>query len=174
MLKQSILSQVSVSELQHMRDEGYSNKEIAKRLDVSEASISKLLPSQRKKAVTLSVQDRKDIVELHQSGISVKEIAEEYGCSLGAVYSCLKQGGVQIRKKKETKKSTMTPTPKQEEPPKTSRLTRLEIGVFTGRCGRYLVNMEDKSIMLPSVPETINKEQLGYFIRDLMTIYQEV
>lgn len=175
----SFSREVSQSELNYLRSQGLTNKEIAKRTGASIATISKYLPTDRKNPMKLTDNTRLEIGQLYEDGYSVKYISTYIGCSLPVVYATLKRLGVELRKKK-TKKEEAKPVQAPSEVkaeadiPAVGNLARKEFGAYTGWLGRYLVDLESHRVILPQVAQEMGKETLGNYIRDLMAVYKEM
>ena len=164
------------SELEYMLGQGLSVKEIAKRLDVSPVTIRNNLPSADKRKYTFLTDEQVDeAVRRVKAGESVYAIARDYGVAVTTVYRRLRQLGVSTDKSGRKKKAAeeVLPEPKAEERP-AGRLTASQIGIYDGRFGRYLVDTKEHFVMIPEGPRWWDKESLGFLIRDLMIVWQEV
>ncbi len=176
MYRTALKNEVSQSELNYLRSQGLNNSEIAARLGCSTATVGKYLPSQRKERVKLNEKDYKDILELYHDGNSVNEIADSYGCSLGVIYRVLKANGVELRKnqsKPETKDEPKQDIPEQQQAT-SSHMTVYQMGLYDGWKGTYKVNLTNHSVEFPELPKTMEKQELGFYIRDLMQIWKEM
>ncbi len=140
-MNRSLLKEVSVNELQRLRDEGLNNKQIAERIEVSAATISKYLPVGYKKYVHLDDSCKEEIVQLYKEGETAKEIAKAYSINIATVYNIVKKGGVNKRKTKKEQKLPDQLNKIPEEVPKESsfgKIVRMQIGYYTGRHGEYM------------------------------------
>lgn len=168
--------EVSQSELDYLRSQGLNNQEIAKRVGCSPSTVGKYLPSQRKARANLDENDRKDILELYQDGNSVKEIADTYDCSTGAIYNILKANGIGPKQKQS--KPEIKEEPKQDilEQPQNhdGQMTIYQIGLYDGLKGVYRINLTEHTVEFPELPKTMEKQELGFYIRDLMQIWKEM
>lgn len=172
MYRTALKHEVSASEMQYLRDQGLTNKQIAERLDISQATVCRYLPP---KTTRLTNDDKRAIVEMYKNGKSVKEIAESYEKSPFTIYHVLndagiKKGKVQTDKKKKCVKPEVIP----EEFKPQGRLIFDRIGVYSGRLGEYYVDKERNMVILPHMFTYLNKDDLGYLIRDLTTVWNEV
>lgn len=88
MIRQSLTKTVSVSELRQMRDDGLTNREIAKRLDVHPATIGRYLGPPDLKAhgkkkcsagKEVTPDMAADMQRLYREGRSINSIAERFG-----------------------------------------------------------------------------------------------
>lgn len=176
MQKTAFNHEVSQSELNYLHSQGLNNQEIAKRVGCSPSTISRYLPSQRKAKVKLNENDYKDILELYKDGNSVKEIADSYDCSIGVIYRVLKANGIELQQKQS--KSEVKEEPKQDiqEQPQNhnGRMTVYQIGLYDGWKGVYKVNLTEHTVEFPELPKTMEKQELGFYIRDLMQIWKEM
>lgn len=173
-MRTSLAHDISMDELNYLRSQGLNNKQIAEKLDCSIATVGKYLPSQRKPRVQLSDADKKDIVELYEQGSSAAEIAEAYNCAVTTIYRLLKDK-VPEKKALEPKYPDIIETAVDLDAQKQhGSLTTYMIGVYDGRLGTYHVNLTNHTVDLPEVQKTFSKEDLGYYIRDLMTIWKEM
>ena len=168
--------EVSQSELNYLRSQGLNNQEIAKRVGCAPCTISRHLPSQRKARVKLNEKDYKDILELYKDGNSVKEIADSYDCSIGVIYRVLKANGIELQQKQA--KSEVKEEPKQDNPEQpqnhNGRMTVYHMGLYDGWKGVYKVNLTKHTVEFPELPKTMEKQELGFYIRDLMQIWKEM
>ena len=176
MQRTAFIHEVSQSELDYLRSQGLSNQEIAKRVGCSPSTIGKYLPSQRKARVKLDENDRKDILELYQDGNSVKEIADSYDCSIGTIYRVLKTDGIELQQRQT--KSEVKEEPKQDileqSQNREGRMTVYQMGLYDGLKGVYKVNLTEHTVEFPELPKTMEKQELGFYIRDLMQIWKEM
>ena len=171
-MRTALSHEINVSELEYLRSQGLSNQQIAAKLDISRATVGKYLPTERKKRVTLSPIDRENIVALYMHGTSAKELAGRFGCSVGTIYAVLSVKNVKLHE------------PKAKKPEKTydgpdcgtdsSSLIFGQIGHYDGRLGTYYVDKVKRVAILPQGPTQLSKEDLGYLIRDLMTVWKEM
>lgn len=182
MYRAALKNEISQSELNYLRDQGLSNKEIALRTGCSEQTISRYLPSLRKARVKLSDKDREDILELYKDGNKVGEIAESYNCTNNVIYRILKSNGVVLKQKK-TEAEPVEEKPKQidiqqsaqpQQAQESGRMKLYQMGLYDGWSGTYRVNLTEHTIEFPELPKTMEKEDLGYYIRDLMQIWKEM
>lgn len=177
MQKTAFNHEISMSELNYLRDQGLSNKEIADKVGCSTATVSKYLPSQRKARARLSDEDRNDILELYHSGKKVKEIAESYGCTLPTIYNLLKAEGIQVRCKKKTEKKQKTVTLKtQQQEPDTSAVDVEDgyIHAYEGRLGKYVIDTKDHILLCQPKIGEFDKETVSAYIRDLMIVWRKM
>ena len=168
--------EVSQSELNYLRSQGLNNQEIAKRVGCAPCTISRYLPSQRKARVKLNEKDYKDILELYQDGNSVKEIADSYDCSIGVIYRVLKANGIELQQKQTKPEVKEEPKPDIPEQPQNhnGRMTVYQMGLYDGWKGVYKVNLTEHTVEFPELPKTMEKQELGFYIRDLMQIWKEM
>lgn len=158
--------------MQYLRDQGLTNKQIAERLDISQATVSRYLEP---KKIQLTSNEKEDIIELYMNGKTVKDIAEMYKRSVFTIYNILRQAGIKIERAKTEKKPPDEPKKiVQEEFKPEGRLIFNRVGVYSGRLGEYYVDKETNMVTLPCVFKCLNKDDLGYLIRDLQTVWQEV
>lgn len=181
MFRNAFSHEVSQSELNYLRSQGLNNQQIAQRVGCSRGTISKYLPSQRKPRVRLSQEDRQDILKLYNDGESVKDIADAYSCHITTIYDTLKALGAEIiRGKKQAKpKEEPTPEPNKEAAfeqagSHSAKMTVYQIGLYDGRYGVYKVNLTEHKVEFPDLPKTMEKQELGFYIRDLMEIWKEM
>lgn len=169
--------EVSQSELNYLRSQGLNNQEIAKRVGCAPCTVSRYLPSLRKARIQLSDKDRKDILELYKDSNSVKEIADTYNCSVNVIYRILKANGI-ISKQKKAKLEVKEEEQKQdisEQPQnRNGRMTVYQMGLYDGWKGVYKVNLTEHTVEFPELPKTMEKQGLGFYIRDLMQIWKEM
>lgn len=164
--------EVSQSELNYLRSQGLNNQEIAKRVGCAPCTVSRYLPSLRKAKIQLSDKDRKDILELYKDGNSVKDIADTYNCSVNVIYRILKANGIQLQQKKDKPKIKDEPKQYIPEQPQdhSGRMTVYQMGLYDGWKGMYKVNLTEHTVEFPELPKTMEKQELGFYIRDLMQI----
>lgn len=171
-MKTALSHEVNVSELEYLRSQGLNNQQIADKLDISRATVGKYLPSERKKRAMLSVVDRENIATLYSNGTSARDLAGQFGCSIGTIYAILSARGIILH---ETK-------PKKQEKEcnccdcgtDSSSLIFGQIGHYDGRLGTYYVDKVKQVAILPQRPTQLSKEDLGYLLRDLMTVWKEM
>ena len=87
-MKECLTNTVSLQELQYMRDQEHlTNAEIAKRLDVSAATIAKYIGKSpfRKRRSSYSAADIKTIQEMYRNGATYDMIQEAVSCSSNTV-----------------------------------------------------------------------------------------
>lgn len=176
-MNSSLLKEVSVNELQQLRDEGLNNRQIAERIGSSTSTISRYLPTSCKKHVCLDDSCREEIVQLYKEGETAKTIAEAYGVGIATVYNIVKKGGVNKRKTKKEQKIPDQPNKIPEEVSKESsfgKLVCMQIGCYTGRHGEYMINFTKGTVELPDVKKMMTKEEIGEYIRDLMSVWREM
>lgn len=182
MMKTAFNHEVNLSELVCLRNQGLNNKQIAQRVGCAPGTVTKYLPSQRKSRAQLSDKDKQDIVELFKDGNTASEIAETYSCDVGTIYRILRANGLRSKPKKEEPVKQAEPEVK-EEPVKqdipeqqysSGRMTVYQIGLFDGWNGTYRVNLTEHTVEFPEVPKTMEKKDLGFYIRDLMQIWKEM
>lgn len=170
--------EVSQSELNYLRSQGLNNQEIAERVGCSAATINKYLPSQRKARVKLTDKDYKDILELHNDGNSAKEIAETYGCVPGTIWRILRNIGVETKQRTTETEPEVQEEPKQDIPEQPQdrggRMTVYQMGLYDGWKGVYKVNLTEHTVEFPELPKTMERQELGFYIRDLMQIWKEM
>jgi len=176
MYRAALKNEISLSELNYLRSQGLSNKEIASQVGCSAQTVGRYLSSQRKAKVKLSDQDFKDILELYHDGNTVKEIADSYNCSTGAIYRVLKTGGIDFQPKKAKQEVKEEPKHDISAPPQShsNKMTVYQIGLYDGWKGVYKVNLTEHTVEFPELPKTMEKEELGFYIRDLMSIWKEM
>ena len=174
MYRTALKHEVSSSEMQYLRDQGLTNKAIAERLEISPATVCRYL---QPKSARLTNADKQAIVEMYKNGKSVKEIAESYEKSAFTIYHVLNDAGIKReRKKAQTEKEEQHDEIElipEEVKPK-GRLAFDRVGVFSGRLGEYYVDKEKLVVMMPPMPYQLSKDEVGYLIRDLMTVWQDV
>ena len=171
--------QVSASEINYMHDQGMSNKDIAKRLGTSCATINQYFPEEKRRYTKVTKSDVDEMVQLFKQGISVQKIATKYYCSSSTVYRILTNNGIIFESKrggrpKKKKDVGLPEAPKEAEQANAGRLDQEKVGIYRGRIGKYIVDREDKTASIPEMMGWLNKEQLGYLIRDLMIVWQEL
>lgn len=173
MYRAALKHEISASEMQYLRDQGLTNKAIAERLEISPATVCRYLPP---KSARLTNADKQAIVEMYKNGKSVKEIAESYEKSAVTIYHILNDAGIKREKKLKPKKmcqhDEIELIPEDVEP--NGRFIFDHICVFSLRLGEYHVDKEKTVVILPPLPYQLSKDEVGYLIRDLMTIWQEV
>ena len=183
MSRNALSHEVSQSELNYLRSQGLNNQQIAQRVGCSKSTISKYLPSLRKPRVRLSQEDRQDILKLYNDGEPIKDIADAYGCHIKTVYVTLKALGTEIARWKKQVKPEPKVEPKVETKPvdipeqvqnRSAKMTVYQIGLYDGRCGVYRVNLTEHEVEFPDLPKTMEKQELGFYIRDLMEIWKEM
>ena len=87
-MKECLTNTVSLQELQYMRDQEHlTNAEIAKKLDVSAATIAKYIGKSpyRKRRSSYSAADIKTIQEMYRNGATYDMIQEAVSCSSNTV-----------------------------------------------------------------------------------------
>ena len=180
MTRSTFSHDVNRSELAYLRAEGLNNKQIALRVGASPATVGKYLPSVRKERVKLTEHDRDEMFELWRDGDTVADIAKSYGCAKTVVYRLLKARGIELRGRREKPQQTVEKaeevvTAQQAVEPSGSRgdLVKREMGIYTGWLGEYIVDYGEETVILPRVPERMNKETLRRYTRDLMAVYAE-
>lgn len=176
MYRTALKNEVSVSELNYLRDQQMSNKQIAKKLGVSPATIGKYLPSSRKSRAKLSENDKNEIFELWRDGELVADIADTYNCSVATIYKLLKDRGISLRGKKsekEEKVEGILPEQEQEEA-KSSNLQQRTVGIFAGRLGEYVIDTEKRTLLAQPHIDVFDKEHIFNYIRDLMIVWKEM
>lgn len=173
MYRTALKHEVSASEMQYLRDQGLTNKALAERLEISPATVCRYL---QPKAARLTNADKQAIIEMYKNGKSVKEIAESYEKSTATIYHILNDAEIKREKKlklkKEKRHDEMGLIPEEVKPK--GRLIFDRVGVFSGRIGEYYVDKEKSAVMLPPMSYQLSKDEVGYLIRDLMTIWQEL
>lgn len=183
MFRNALSHEVSQSELNYLRSQGLNNQQIAQRVGCSRGTISKYLPSQRKPRVRLSQEDRQDILKLYNDGESVKDIADAYGCHITTIYDTLKALGTEIARGKKLAKPEQKSDQETEQKPvdipeqvqnRSAKMTVYQIGLYNGRYGIYKVNLAEHKVEFPDLPKTMEKQELGFYIRDLMEIWKEM
>ena len=177
MQKMAFNHEISMSELNYLRDQGLSNKEIAEKIGCSAATVSKYLPSQHKARARLSDEDRNDILELYRSGKKVKDIAESYGCTLPTIYNLLKAEGIQVRGKKKTEKKQKTVTLKTQQLEPDMGVSDVEDGyihAYEGRLGKYAIDTKDHILLAQPKIAEFDKETVLAYIRDLMIVWRKM
>lgn len=185
----ALTADLSPSVLRSMREQEHlTNKEIAQRLDVSVATINKYLPSdeKHKNYHRMTQSDISFMKEMYKQGMKITDIAAKMNVSVPTVSKWLESEGLRIvvpRPRKSQYPVTVTipnhmPDEEQpeEEPEKIFRHCKktVQVGVFEGRLGEYYVGMQHGKVMLPTIPKFLSKEEIGYLIRDLQTLWQEV
>lgn len=173
MYRTALKHEVSASEMQYLRDQGLTNKAIAERLDISPATVCRYL---QPKTTRLTNDDKQAIVEMYKNGKSVKEIAESYEKSPFTIYHVLNDAGLKRERMKTEKveRNNEQKEPIQEEFKPEGRLIFNRVGVYSGRLGEYYVDKETNMVTLPCAFKCLNKDDLGYLIRDLQTVWLEV
>lgn len=176
MYRTALKNEVSISELNYLRDQQMSNTEIAKKLGVSPATISKYLLSNRKKRAKLNEKDKNEIFELWREGELVANIAETYNCSVVTIYRLLKDRGISLRGKKsekEEKVEDILPEPKPKEV-KSGNLQQRTVSIFYGRLGEYVIDTEKNCLLAQPHIDVFDKEHIFNYIRDLMIVWKEM
>lgn len=99
--RRKLSNDIDTTAMMHMRENGMTNKEIAKALDVSEWTVGRYLPKTRDVVCKKwTEEDRQKCIERFLNGESVKWLAECYGRTYKSVYNMLTNEGA-IAKKKE-------------------------------------------------------------------------
>lgn len=171
--------QVSVGEVKYMHDQGMSNKDIAKRLGTTCTTINQYFPEEKRRYTKVTKSDVDEMVRHFDYGDSVQTIAAKFNCSTSTVYRSLTSRGFIFESKrggrpKKKKDVGLPEAPKETAPANAGRLDQEKVGIYRGRIGKYVVDREDKTASIPDMMGWLNKEQLGYLIRDLMIVWQEL
>lgn len=175
MYRTALKHEVSASEMQYLRDQGLTNKAIAERLEISPATVCRYL---QPKSTRLTNADKQALVEMYKNGKSVKDIAKLYEKSAVTIYHVLNDAGIKQEKKAQTEKDGMGRhdeielIPEDVEP--NGKLIFDRVSVFSGRLGEYHIDNEKTVVILPPLPYQLNKDEVRYLVRDLMTIWQEL
>lgn len=99
--RRKLSNDIDISAMMHMRENGMTNKEIAKALGVSDWTVSHYLPKTKDVVCKKwTEEDRQKCIERFLNGESVKWLAECYGRTYKSVYNMLTNEGA-IAKKKE-------------------------------------------------------------------------
>ena len=181
---------ISVQELEYLRSQGFNNTQIAQKVGCSIGTVSKYLPSLRKKNTVLTDSDKDDMECLYNAEYSVGYLAARFHCSKPTVYKILKERGIVFGKGKKSEEKDEEKTEaqpdividssvesKKEEPteePQSACLTMREVKIFSGRTGDYLVDPVVHTIRLPEMCKVMDKKEFGFYIRDLMAVWKEM
>ena len=171
--------QVSAGEINYMHDQGMSNKDIAKRLGTTCATINQYFPEEKRRYTKVTESDADEMVRYFKEEYSVQWIAIKFNCATSTVYRILTNHGITFESKrggrpKKKKDVGLPEAPKEAEQANAGRLDQEKVGIYRGRIGKYVVDREDKTASIPEMVGWLNKEQLGYLIRDLMIVWQEL
>ena len=171
--------QVSAGEINYMHDQGMSNKDIAKRLGTTCAAINQYFPEEKRRYTKVTKSDVDEMVRYFKEEYSVQWIAIKFNCATSTVYRNLISRGIIFESKrggrpKKKKDVGLPEAPKETAPANAGRLDQEKVGIYRGRIGKYVVDREDKTASIPEMMGWLNKEQLGYLIRDLMIVWQEL
>lgn len=94
-MRASLATQVSISEMRHMEDvEGLSRQEIAKRLDISPATVLKYLGlknSAASESARLTDDKVRQIIDLRRKRFTTREIAKKVGISPTTAHRYIEQ-----------------------------------------------------------------------------------
>lgn len=177
---------VSMSELEYMRSQHMTNKQIAEKFNVSPSTIGRYLGPARKRRTKMVDEDYKLIIKLYkEDGYSPKYIAEDvYGCAVGTIYRILRENGFEFsrgRKKtdipekvEEPEEVIVEPSPIAVEEPKSACLAVRDVKIYSGNMGEYLIDFTSNTIELRNTYKEMNKQELGFYIRDLMAVWKEM
>ena len=95
--RKRIRDQISAEEMLEYRSEGFSNKEIAEMLDISTASVYKMIGGVRTYTKGKESERRtKEILSLQEQGLSEQEIAAEMRCSKASIHRILKRSEPEV------------------------------------------------------------------------------
>lgn len=154
MIKEPLTKSVSVEELRHMREvEGLTNKEIAKRLDVSATTVGKYLgpadPDWRARAARLGGMTRgcpqktvDEIRRLYSEGYSISGIQDRVHVSWETVKKYTKDLGPNRKRKKKAAPQQTAPAEVKTTPAAAAPVTTARTPVCTVVSSRRTVKLK--------------------------------